>query len=126
MSVGDADRSGESDRGRPCHTSFHDWRSPMSDATAGAEPPTRATDADRDRVVERLQSALGAGALTFDEIEERLDAVYRARTQADLAPLVADLPVAAPPVESTPTDRSALAAAAASSWTPASARTMGS
>jgi hypothetical protein len=54
----------------------------------------RASDADRDRVAEQLREALAEGRLTVEEHAERLDAVYRARTYADLSPLVEDLPSA--------------------------------
>jgi len=58
-------------------------------------PELRATDADRERVAEQLRGAAAQGQLTFDELEERLDATYAARTGADLAPLTADLQVGA-------------------------------
>jgi hypothetical protein len=51
----------------------------------------RASDADRERVAELLRHAAGDGQLTLDELNERLDAAYRARTHADLVPLTADL-----------------------------------
>ena len=38
-----------------------------------ARPPMRASDADRERVAERLRSAAGEGRLLTDELEERLD-----------------------------------------------------
>jgi hypothetical protein len=59
------------------------------------------SDADRERVVGWLNSALAEGRLTLAEFEERLDAVLRARTYADVEPHLADLPIAAaavPPV----------------------------
>ncbi len=59
-----------------------------------ADPPLpdlRASDADRERVAERLRHAAGDGQLTLDELNERLDEAYRARTHADLVPLTADL-----------------------------------
>jgi hypothetical protein len=54
-----------------------------------------ASDADRERVTERLRAAAGEGRLTADELEERLERAFGARTQADLEPLTADLPPAA-------------------------------
>ena len=59
----------------------------------------RASDADRERVAERLRTAAGEGRLTPVELEERLEGAFSARTGAELEPLVADLPeaVAAPP-----------------------------
>lgn len=59
----------------------------------------RASDADRDRVVEQLRDALAEGRLDMQEFEERLEAAYAARTYGELAPLTRDLPgqgVAAP------------------------------
>ena len=55
----------------------------------------RASDADRDRVAERLRSAAGEGRLSSDELEERLELAFEARTEAELAPLTADLPAPA-------------------------------
>ncbi|MGH3375801.1 MAG: DUF1707 SHOCT-like domain-containing protein [Actinoallomurus sp.] len=52
----------------------------------------RASDADRDRVADQLREALAEGRLTAEEHAERLDAVYAAKTYADLAPIVHDLP----------------------------------
>ncbi|MUL42210.1 DUF1707 domain-containing protein [Streptomonospora sp. PA3] len=59
----------------------------------------RASDGDRDRVARILQDAVAEGRITLDELGERLDRTYRARTYADLAPITADLPAAqaAPP-----------------------------
>ena len=54
-------------------------------------PDLRATDADRERVAERLRAAAADGQLTFDELEDRLNAAYAARTGGDLVPLTADL-----------------------------------
>jgi hypothetical protein len=67
-------------------------------------PDLRATDADRERVAERLRAAAADGQLTFDELEDRLNAAYAARTGGDLVPLTADLQeasgaVAAPAAE---------------------------
>ena len=52
----------------------------------------RASDADRDKVAERLREALAEGRLTPVEHEERLDTLYRAKTMGELAPIVEDLP----------------------------------
>ncbi|MGH2716949.1 MAG: DUF1707 domain-containing protein [Thermoleophilaceae bacterium] len=59
-------------------------------------PALRIADADRERVAERLRRAAGEGRLGTDELEERLEAVFAARTHGDLEPLVADLPAKAP------------------------------
>lgn len=52
----------------------------------------RASDADRDRVAGQLREALAEGRLNAEEHAERLDAVYQAKTYAELAPIVEDLP----------------------------------
>jgi Domain of unknown function (DUF1707) len=57
-----------------------------------SELELRVADADRERVADRLRRAAGEGRLAPEELEERLEAAFAARTAADLAPLVADLP----------------------------------
>jgi DUF1707 SHOCT-like domain len=57
----------------------------------------RASDRDRQQVVDRLRSALEDGRLTMDEYMDRMEAAYKAATYGDLVPLCADLP-ASPPV----------------------------
>ncbi|MFJ8074714.1 DUF1707 domain-containing protein [Streptomyces sp. NPDC096176] len=58
-----------------------------------SEPPQmRASDAERERVAERLRDAVAEGRLDMDEFEQRLDAAYTARTHGELEPLVRDLP----------------------------------
>jgi hypothetical protein len=52
----------------------------------------RASDADRQRVVDALQRHTADGRLSLDEFAARTDAAYRAITYADLAPITADLP----------------------------------
>jgi DUF1707 SHOCT-like domain len=64
-----------------------------------ADPPSspvlRASDADRDRVIELLRAAVADGRLDQAEFDERVDAALAARTIDALAPLTADL-IAAP------------------------------
>jgi hypothetical protein len=55
----------------------------------------RASDADRDRVIELLRAAVVDGRLDGTEFEERLEAVLASRTIDALVPLTADL-IAAP------------------------------
>ncbi|MEV0849921.1 DUF1707 domain-containing protein [Streptomyces sp. NPDC049954] len=64
---------------------------------AQAPPALRASDADRDRFSDILREALAEGRLTAEEHGERVDAVYRAKTLAELEPLVSDLPRAGHP-----------------------------
>ena len=53
---------------------------------------TRAADADRERIVERLQAAAVEGRLRPDELDARLEAALSASTYLELDQLVADLP----------------------------------
>ncbi|GAA2589430.1 DUF1707 domain-containing protein [Actinomadura fulvescens] len=56
-------------------------------------PELRASDADRDQVAQVLREAAGDGRLSLDELDERLTAVYAAKTYAELEPITSDLPV---------------------------------
>ncbi len=51
----------------------------------------RASDEDRDRVVDILRESLMAGRLTQDEHAERLEATFMAKTLGELEPITADL-----------------------------------
>ena len=55
----------------------------------------RVSDQDRHKVAEVLREAAGEGRIDLDELDERLEATYAARTYADLVPITADLPVQA-------------------------------
>jgi len=68
-------------------------------AAAGERGKLRASDADRDRVVELLNLAYSEGQLSKDEYDTRLDSAMSARTFADLDSLVTDLPAARPSLE---------------------------
>jgi hypothetical protein len=54
----------------------------------------RASDADRESVVERLRSAAAEGRLAAHELEHRVGAALGARTYGELDATVADLPSA--------------------------------
>jgi hypothetical protein len=60
--------------------------------TPDPAPALRASDADRERVAEALRRHHVDGRLDTDELQERLGRCYAARTAAELAPLLADLP----------------------------------
>src|SRR5437763_11256818 len=55
----------------------------------------RASDADRERIAEQLRHATAEGRLLAEELEERLEATFGARTYGELDAVVADLPGAA-------------------------------
>jgi len=56
----------------------------------------RISDADRHRVAELLREAAGEGRIDIEELDERLEAAYGAKTYGDLVPLTSDLPLGAP------------------------------
>ncbi len=56
----------------------------------------RISDADRAAAVDLLSEQYAEGRLTRDELDERSDAVWSAKTRGDLAPVFVDLPVRSP------------------------------
>jgi hypothetical protein len=52
----------------------------------------RASDHDRQEVVDRMRDAMQDGRLQMDEFVDRMGRAYQAVTYGDLAPLDADLP----------------------------------
>ena len=73
----------------------------------------RISDEDRHQVAEVLRQAAGEGRIDLEELDERLEATYRAKTYGELVPITADLPVRttgslpAPPPSVPPTGRPA-------------------
>jgi len=61
----------------------------------------RISDADRHKVSEVLRLAAGDGRLDLDELDERLEATYAAKTYGELVPITSDLPL--PAAGTTPT-----------------------
>ena len=56
-----------------------------------ALPELRASDSDREHVAEALRHAAGEGRLTVDELDDRLNRAFAARTRAELEALLADV-----------------------------------
>ena len=52
----------------------------------------RISDADRHKVADLLRDAAGEGRIDIEELDERLEATYAAKTYADLVPITIDLP----------------------------------
>jgi hypothetical protein len=52
----------------------------------------RVSDSDRERAADVLREAAGHGRITMDELDERLELAYAAKTYADLAAVTRDLP----------------------------------
>jgi len=69
---------------------------PRDPAQAPDPRVMRASDSDRDRAAEALREAAAEGRLSMDELNERLDLIYAAKTYAELAPITADLPSTGP------------------------------
>ena len=68
--------------------------------TAASDYPSgdlRVSDADRDRALSDLSTALQAGRITADEFDERSGQVLRSRTGKELTAPLADLPRDRPP-----------------------------
>ncbi len=74
-------------------------RMPGSAPVPGTEPARpraiRASDQDREAVVQRLQAAFAEGRLDDDEFDRRMRAALTAKTSSNLTPLLDDLPAAA-------------------------------
>ncbi|MFD0536095.1 DUF1707 domain-containing protein [Actinomadura luteofluorescens] len=60
--------------------------------TGRTSDTVRASDAEREAVVERLRIASVEGRLTFEELTERTEAAYAAVARGDLELITADLP----------------------------------
>src|SRR5437764_1208017 len=63
----------------------------------------RVSDSDREQAADVLREAAGQGRISLDELEERLESAYAAKTYADLAAVTHDLPASgrmpAPPAQ---------------------------
>src|SRR5271154_3124860 len=68
----------------------------------GDQHKMRASDRDRQQVVERLRRALEDGRLTMEEYVDRMETAYRAAIYGDLALLCADLPASNPAMAEPP------------------------
>jgi len=78
----------------------------MPDGEPTPSPALRASDAEREHTATLLRDHAAAGRLTPEELDERLDAAYAARTVGELDALAHDLPAPAQP--SAPARRRAL------------------
>ena len=73
------------------HPHHHDARPGRSTPVVPADD-LRASDAERERVVDHLRTHAGEGRLSVEDLDERLGRAYAAKTRAELAALTADLP----------------------------------
>ncbi len=60
-------------------------------------PEVRASDQDREAVVEELRRHHSDGRLATDELEDRVGRAYQAKTMGELSQVVRDLPAPPPP-----------------------------
>jgi hypothetical protein len=65
--------------------------------TTDGDPVVRASDQDRDAVVQRVQQAFAEGRLDDTEFDERMRSALTARTHGELDVLLADLPAGTGP-----------------------------
>ena len=70
----------------------------------------RVGDAERDAAAAQLREHYTVGRLTLDELNERLDQVFAARTRADLSAVTRDLPYVSAQSAGAPAGTSRLAA----------------
>src|SRR5438105_12333082 len=56
------------------------------------DPELRASDEQRERAAQEIREHFAAGRLTDEELSDRIQAVYDARTDGELKSLLADLP----------------------------------
>lgn len=85
-------------------------RTERTERTEGSSKPDpallRISDHDRQEFIDQLTRHCAEGRLTFEELDERIERAWSARTQAELRPLGEDLPALAPAKGSTPTVQS--------------------
>jgi hypothetical protein len=67
-------------------------RRPAGRASGLATDDLRASDAEREHVIDLLQRAVGQGMLNLDEFSERTDSVLAATTRSELNSVLIDLP----------------------------------
>ena len=92
----------------------------------------RISDSDRQKVAEVLRDAAGEGRIDLEELDERLELTWGAKTYADLVPITADLhlpahpqPAAAPVRRTPPGCLPSATTRPSRSWASASARASG-
>jgi hypothetical protein len=86
--------AGTGDLARTDNGAGTDRRATAAGGAAAGGAATRASDRDRDVVVQRVQDAFAEGRLDDAEFDERSRAALTARTHADLDALLTDLPAA--------------------------------
>jgi hypothetical protein len=70
----------------------HRQHTSRQEASEPRDRSVRASDADRDRTADLLRDEAASGRLTPEELDERLERAFTAKTLADLDELASDLP----------------------------------
>src|SRR6202162_3703869 len=75
------------------------WDFPVlaTEGTMATGYNVRVGDADREAIAAQLREHYADGRLTLDELNERLDQTFAAKTKADLNTVMRDLPYTAQP-----------------------------
>lgn len=76
----------------------------------------RIGDADREAAAAALREHFAQGRLTMDEFQQRVELVFAAKTDHDLAAITCDLPLATAPLAWPPTGAGGSAGAGSRNW----------
>jgi hypothetical protein len=76
----------------------HDPRLDVTPTTRIEADDVRASDAEREEVVTALRTHAGDGRLGIEELDQRIEAAYAAKTRRELVALTNDLPRAPRPL----------------------------
>src|SRR3954469_12809239 len=88
-----------------CNADRHRYETRFETTVQDERTDVRASDAERDAVVESLRGHAQAGRLTPEELEEAVELALAAMTRDDLAALQRDLPAPARRVHERPRTR---------------------
>jgi hypothetical protein len=75
-----------------CHSRHHHRRAVEPPAAPRRDPGLRASDDERESIVNELREHGAAGRIDVEELEQRVAAAYTARTHGELGALLGDLP----------------------------------
>src|SRR3954471_15164645 len=74
------------------HHHHHDYRSDVSPTTRIKADDVRASDAEREEIIAALRTHAGDGRLDVEELDQRIETAYSAKTRRELVALTSDLP----------------------------------
>jgi len=77
-----------------CHSRQHRRIEPAT----RRDPALRASDSERETIVSQLREHGASGRLDVEELEQRVETAYSARTHGELGALIGDLPATRRPV----------------------------